>query len=117
MRQQWPSITLTLVCLAGLGLAGWLFMQAQPWLFWLGLALASGAPLGFLLLAKHPQPIHGHPVMVSVLLGLGCVLTLVGVQRFGDSLRWVTAATLVPLIGWMLYQRYHLRSHSQSGRP
>lgn len=114
MRHHWPTPVLTLACLAGLGLAGMLFAQGHSWLFWLGLALAASAPLGFVLLGRHKQPAHGHPVMVSVLLGLGCVFTLVGVQRFGDNFQWVTGTTLALLIVWMLYQRYHLR---QQRRP
>ncbi len=109
MRHHWPTPVLTLACLAGLGLAGWLFAQSQPWLFSAGLALAAAAPLGFLLMGGHNQEVQGHPVLVSVLLGLGCVFTLVGVQRFGDTFRWVTGLALLLLAGWMLYQRYYLR--------
>ena len=115
MTRRWPTIALTAVCLAALMLAGWLLFRGIPHLLWMGLALAGAAPIGFLLLNRnHRRGSQGHPVMVSVLAGLGCVLTLVGVQRFGDQHQWITAAALAVLVSWMLYQRHYLRKPSPS---
>lgn len=114
MPRDWPTRLLTLAGLAVLGLAGWLFLQGQAWHFWLGLALAAGAPLVFVVLGQHRRPATGHPVFVSVALGLGSVFTLVGVQRFGDQFRWITVVALLLLVAWMLYQRYSLRQRASS---
>lgn len=89
-----------------IGLALWQFQLGRPWLLGLGLGLSAAAPLGFLLLATRlPHP-RRHPVMVSVLTGFGCVMTMIGVQRFGEQHQWVAALALLMLAAWMAWQRW-----------
>ncbi|TVQ29841.1 MAG: hypothetical protein EA370_14460 [Wenzhouxiangella sp.] len=95
-------------------LAGWLLMTPRPAMLGLGLGLASGAPLLFLLYqAARPRPVQQHPVMVSVLSGLGCVVVMVAVQRFGEHHQWVLLPGLGALGSWMAYQRWILRRQDQ----
>ncbi|MFP4276108.1 MAG: hypothetical protein ACLFQ2_01665 [Wenzhouxiangella sp.] len=78
-----------------------------------GLLLAAGAPLAFLLRPPR-RPRRQHPVMISVLSGLGCAVIMVGIQRHGDQYQWALVTALMVLIGWVLYQRQVWRSSAAS---
>lgn len=101
------STKLTLVALAAL-LAGataalW---QGAAWPFVIGPGLAAGAPLFFVALHLRTERSLGHhPITVSVLSGLGCVIAMIGIQRFGDEYAWTLYTALASLIVWMLWQR------------
>lgn len=79
-----------------------------PLLPGLGLAVSAAAPASFIIwtaLTRPTGPRH-HPVLVSVISGFGCVMTLVGVYRFGDRHQWLLILALIALCIWMLWQRY-----------
>ena len=70
-----------------------------------GLLLATSAPLAFFIglqwfELKRTEP---HPVWVSVLSGLGAVMIMVTIYRFGDQHPFWMLAALATLAGWMLY--------------
>lgn len=77
---------------------------ARPALIAAGLGLCAGAPLLFLLRAGPSTP-RAHPVLVSSLCGLGCVMIMVGIQRHGDQHQPILVIALLVLIAWMGYQR------------
>ncbi len=105
------NIGLALLWLGLFGLGMWLLSTPRPALSGLGLALAASPPLLFLLAQRR---IHGnsrdHPILVSVLSGLGCVMTMVGSQRFGEQHQWIVALALLSLVTWVAYQRWILRA-------
>lgn len=77
----------------------------------LGLLVVVLAPLGFLIRIRlSPSRDKRHPVVISALIGLGCAMIMVGIQRFGDQYNGLLALALLTLICWMLYQRYVWRS-------
>ncbi len=76
----------------------------------LGLGLTAAAPLAYLLYhLLRPETVTHHPVLISVVSGLGCVMVMVGIQRFGDQHQWILWLGLAALAAWMAYQRYILR--------
>jgi len=86
-------------------------LQGAPWLCWAGLVLAAGPPLAFILRhARSDRAIEEHPVAVSIASGLGCVMGMVAVQRFGPDYDWTLLACLAALVVWMLWQRSRRRS-------
>lgn len=106
-----PGLERRLTGLFGAALAGIvlyagmkLMDPATPALIAAGLMVCAGTPLVFLLRLKKPAT-KEHPVIVSSLCGLGCVMIMVGVQRYGDEHQPLLAVALLVLIGWMLYQR------------
>ena len=101
-----------LLLLALLGVAGaQLVDPAGAALPGLGLLVVVLAPLGFLIRIRLAPPRDKrHPVVISVLIGLGCAMIMVGIQRFGDQYNGLLALALLTLICWMLYQRYVWRS-------
>lgn len=110
-----PEVILAIVLLALLGLAAWLLGQGLPMLLPAGLGLSAAAPLAFLLWTRnHPGP-RNHPVMVSVFAGFGCVMSMVGVQRFGEQHQWIAGLSLLALATWMVYQRWFWRRRPPSG--
>lgn len=79
-----------------------------PLLPGLGLAVSAAAPAFFIIwtaLTRHNGTRH-HPVLVSVISGFGCVMTLVGVYRFGDQYQWLLILALAAICIWMVWQRY-----------
>ena len=85
-----------------------LFDPATPALIAGGLMLCAAAPLGLLLCAHQPAP--GYiVVVVSALIGLGCVTVMIGIQRFGDQYQPLLIIAVLTLIGWTLYHRKILR--------
>ncbi|MFU8830770.1 MAG: hypothetical protein ACNA7J_01325 [Wenzhouxiangella sp.] len=108
--KSWFEPTFIGWLVAMLVMAIWLLMEGRPALLGLGLGLSAAAPLIFLLHHKmRPSEDRYHPVLVSVLSGFGCVMTMVGVHRFGDQHQWILALALVALAGWMVYQRWFWR--------
>lgn len=98
---------LTLVALAALT-AGAIaaLWQGAAWPFVIGPGLAAGAPLVFVAVRLRTQrALDHHPITVSVLSGLGCVIAMVGSLRFGDQHAWTLYTALASLIIWMLWQR------------
>ena len=69
-----------------------------------GLLLCALAPLIFLLYPPKGES-RQHPVVISALIALGCVMMMAGIQRFGeDHQAWLGLAVGV-LVAWMLFQR------------
>lgn len=97
-----------MVLLSGLLAAATLpLLGAAPWLFPAGMALAAVAPLIFIawhVLTAGPG-LSEHPLPVSILSGLGCVLTMIGLQRHGSEYQWTAFCSLAALVTWMLWQR------------
>ncbi|NBD95976.1 MAG: hypothetical protein GVY11_05820 [Gammaproteobacteria bacterium] len=95
--------TVVLATLLGTTLVPWL--DGAPWRFVLGPALAAGAPLAGIvhhsLTGSRP---HHHPLAISVLSGLGCVITMVGIQRFGPAHDWLLPCAGAALAAWLLWQ-------------
>jgi hypothetical protein len=83
-----------------------LLWQGAPWLFVAGAALASGAPLVFVLdQLRAARSLEGHPLVVSILSGLGCVLVMIASQRFGAGHDWALYLAVAALSIWMIWQR------------
>lgn len=96
-----------IILLSGLLAAAALpLLGAAPWLFPAGMALAAAAPLFFVtrhVLTSEPG-LGEHPLSVSILSGLGCVLTMIGLQRYGSEYQWTAFCSLAALVTWMLWQ-------------
>jgi hypothetical protein len=69
-----------------------------------GLFLSAAAPLGFILRAPKTEA-RQHPVSVSALCGFGCVMVMVGIQRYGDQHQPMLVLALLALVAWMVYQK------------
>lgn len=94
------------ILLTGLLVAGWLIVTPGPVLPGLGLGLAAAAPLSFMIRHWHVQGTgKEHPVTISALAGLGCVMIMATVQRFGNQYQWVLLIALAGLAAWMVWQR------------
>lgn len=93
-----------------------LMSPATPALIAAGLGLCAGAPLAFLLRPGKSVE-RQHPVLISSLCGLGCVMIMVGIQRFGDEHQSMLVIAALVLIGWMAYQRKVLRAGDSIKRP
>ncbi len=107
-----PALILIWLTLLVIGL-GLLAGPARPLLPAAGLVITAAAPLLFLLgtrVTRSDQ--RRHPVIISASMGLGCSISMVGIQRFGDSHQWVLILCLLALSLWMLYQRYIWRKPS-----
>ncbi len=96
----------------------WVGLSPAPWLFPLGLALAALAPLLFISIyrARAQTALDAHPILISVASALGCVLTMVGVQRFGEDHQWTVWAALAALVIWMIWQRHQRRPRPDQTR-
>lgn len=105
-----PSLAITLMVVLTVAIAQ-LVNPEVPDLVAAGLALTAAAPLFFLLWVRvRPPSDRHHPVTVSAIMGLGCAMIMIGIQRFGDQYRWLLIVALVALCAWMVYQRYHWRA-------
>lgn len=96
--------------MAGPLIAWW---QDAAWPFVLGTALATAPPL--LFLAAHRRSgarLDHHPIVISILSGLGCVIVMLGEQRFGPDLEWPIFTATASLVVWMLWQRGERRHRS-----
>lgn len=98
---------LTLAALATL-LAGavWLWTVGAHWAFVAGTGLAAGAPLAFMIgHLRNRKPMNEHPLLISILSGLGCVTDMIAIQRFGSDHEWALFASVGALALWTLWQR------------
>lgn len=103
---------LAIPALAGL-LAGAFFLiwQGAPWAFVAGTALATGAPLVFILGRRRSRErLNEHPLIVSIVSGLGCVTVMVASQRFGSDHDWSLFVAVTALVIWLLWQRGQRRT-------
>lgn len=84
-----------------------------------GLLLAAAAPLTFLfwLALAQPARTEAHPVIVSVLSGLGAVLAMMAVYRFGDAHQPFLIGSVLALAGWLAYVRWYSRQPAPRGAP
>lgn len=69
-----------------------------------GLLLCAMAPMVFVLYPPKTETAR-HPVIISALIGLGCVMIMVGVQRFGDTHQPMLGLAVAVLVTWMIFQR------------
>lgn len=93
-------------------LAGALFpaWQGAPWAAITGAAIAAGAPLLFLLaFQRRPVRLDGHPLIISIISGLGCVVVMIAETRFGPTRGWPLIVSLLALAVWMVWQRRQRR--------
>lgn len=72
-----------------------------------GLLVATSAPLAFFIGLRwfRWERIEPHPVWVSVLSGLGAVMIMMAIYRYGDQHPFWMLSALATLAGWMLYLR------------
>ena len=105
-------ISLYLVVLAALVVTAlYGLTRPMPWTAPAGMLLAAIAPLTFFtwLAGARPARTEAHPVIVSVLSGLGAVVTMMAVYRYGDDLQpWLIGA-VVALAGWLAYVTWYSR--------
>src|SRR5699024_7724339 len=89
--------------LAGAFVPAW---SDGSWTATAGAALAAAAPLVFLLAFRRRRgSLNGHPLIVSVLSGLGCVVVMVAETRAGPAPGGPLFLSLFALAVWMLWQR------------
>lgn len=100
-----PLLLIVLALLTALTLLLW--RQGAPWLFVAGMGLAAGAPL--LRLSLGSRQIRRHPLMISVISGMGCVMIMIGSQRFGHEFEWALYPAASALLLWFLWQRWQRR--------
>lgn len=113
-------ISLYLVVLAALVVTAlYGLTRSLPWTAPAGMLLAAIAPLTFFiwLTGARPARTEAHPVIVSVLSGLGAVVTMMAVYRYGDHLQpWLIGA-VVALAGWLAYVTWYSRQPAPVGAP
>lgn len=103
-----------LVVLAGYGLLQNHFAWGPA-----GMLLAAAAPLGFFawLMLARPARTDAHPILVSVLSGLGAAIAMSAEYRFGPAgMPWLVGATLA-LAGWLAYVTWYSRQPRATGAP
>lgn len=81
------------------------FWLAWPWLAVVGCIVTTSAPLLFFI---SQQGLTGardapHPIGISAMGGLGAVMVMAAIYRFGDQYMPLMCAPLLSLGGWMLY--------------
>lgn len=99
--------------------AGWGFTRPLSWLAPTGMLLAALAPLGFffwLATAKPPRT-DAHPVLVSVLAGLGAVLAMFAVYTRGDAHQPFLLGAVVALAGWLVYLSWYSKQPATPRAP
>lgn len=86
-----------------------MFRDQQPISSWLGLLLAAGAPLTFLawLYLAGRARTERHPLLVSVIGGLGLAVTMAANWRFGASSGNAHLWAGTCLIAWLSYLRWY----------
>ena len=109
MRSIFISGFTTCVVLALLYALLQLVRGMDPLISWLGLALAAGAPVAFLVSlyignhARTPQ----HPVVISVVCGLGTAITMAANWRYGDASGIVHIWAGLCLLAWFIYLKWY----------
>jgi len=118
MKRWFISLYLTvLAALVVTALYG--LTRPLPWTAPAGMLLAAIAPLTFFtwMAGARPARTEAHPVIVSVLSGLGAVVTMMAVYRYGDDLQpWLIGA-VVALAGWLVYVTWYSRQPAPVGAP
>ena len=118
MKRWFISLYLaTLAALVVIALYG--LTRPVPWAAPAGMLLATIAPLTFFtwLAGARPARTEAHPVIVSVLSGLGAVVTMMAVYRYGDDHQpWLIGA-VVALAGWLAYVTWYSRQPAPFGAP
>lgn len=113
-------ISLYLILLAALvAVALYGITLPMSWSAPAGMLLAAAAPLTFFvwLLVARPARTEAHPVIVSVLSGLGAVVSMMAVYRYGDELQpWLIGAAAA-LTGWLVYVTWYSRQPAPVGAP
>jgi len=118
MKRWFISLYLMLLAaLVVLGLYG--LTRPLPWAAPAGMFLAAVAPLTFFiwLASARPARTEDHPVIVSVLSGLGAVVSMMAVYRYGDDLQPYLIGGVVALAGWLAYVTWYSRQPAPVGAP
>ena len=118
MKRWFISIYLTLLgALLVFGAYG--MLQTEVPLAPAGMLMAALAPLAFFtwLMLARPARTDAHPVLVSVLSGLGAVIAMSAEYRYGPAgMPWLIGATLA-LVGWLVYVTWYSRQPQAPGAP
>jgi peroxiredoxin len=117
--KRWFISLYPLVLAALIVWALYAFTLAVPLTAPAGLLLAAASPLTFLcwLAFARPARTEAHPVIVSVLSGLGAVLAMMAIYRFGDDHRPFLAGSILALAGWLAYVAWYSRQPAPRGAP
>jgi hypothetical protein len=75
-----------------------------PLMISIGLLLCALAPMTFVLFPPRTDQ-KQHPVIISALIGLGCVMIMIGIQRFGASHQPMLGLAVAVLVIWMIFQK------------
>jgi peroxiredoxin len=113
-------ISLYLMLLAALVVVGlYGLTRPLPWAAPAGMFLAAVAPLTFFvwLASARPARTEAHPVIVSVLSGLGAVVSMMAVYRYGDDLQPYLIGGVLALAGWLAYVTWYSRQPAPVGAP
>lgn len=118
MKRWFISLYLTLLT-ALVVVAIYAAFDSRPWLAPAGMLLAAIAPLtffGWLMLAR-PARTEAHPVIVSVLSGLGAVLAAMTVYRYGQAHQPYLVGAVLALAGWLVYVNWYSRQPRAEAAP
>lgn len=113
-------ISLYLTALAALVVTAFYGLKVSAqWTAPAGMLLAAIAPLTFFIwmTAARPARTEAHPVIVSVLSGLGAVVTMMAVYRYGDDLQPWLIGGVAALAGWLAYVSWYSRQPAPVGAP
>jgi hypothetical protein len=84
-----------------------IWLDQRPFLSWLGLLLASAAPLAYVIirysLKDHAQELH--PMVFSCISGLGVAISMTASWKYGDSAGQIHIWSAGCLLAWILYLR------------
>jgi peroxiredoxin len=109
LKSVFISVFITWLVIVSLYAFTQLGRGVEPLFSWLGLALASFAPLVFFIKAllfpslRTPR----HPVEFSILSGLGLAITLAMSFRYGQAAGLIHVWAGVTLLGWLVYLRWY----------
>lgn len=113
--KHFPRIYGGLLVLLTVFAASRLIDPAVPNLAATGLLVCAAAPLGFLVWTRYRcGGERHHPVLVSSTSGLGCVMIMVSILRYGDAHSYLLGLGVLILTGWMVYQRKYWRKDSRA---
>jgi len=118
MKRWFISLYLMLLAaLLAVGLYG--LTRPLPWTAPAGMCLAAAAPLTFFiwLMSARPARTEAHPVIVSVLSGLGAVVSMMAVYRYGNELQPYLIGGVLALAGWLAYVTWYSRQPAPVGAP
>jgi hypothetical protein len=92
-----------------------LLRGVNPTLSWLGLFFAATSPITFLFYSRvfRPKNIQ-HPVVFSMLCGLGVAISMVASWKYGNTAGMVHVWAGCCLVGWVLYLRWR---KTANGKP